>query len=335
LYFLIKSSDYFTDAAEKIGIWLGIPAFIVGVTIVSIGTSLPELASSIAAVFNPAVGASSIVAGNVIGSNITNILLVLGIASLFVKKMKISWELISVDLPLLFGSAAVLIFLIFDDFIFWIISHGLTNLSNVKPQITWLESITCIIGFMIYVTYTASNRPSKDHRVKRKKLGWKTPVIIMASIAIIYFSAKYTVESVVHIGTIIGVSQAILAATAIAIGTSLPELMVTITAVRKKKFELAIGNVLGSNIFNTFMVIGIPGVLSAFSPVSGLAVDTSIWLIALPFMLAATFLYIFMTQDNTLTRYEGLMLLLMYVIFIGILFWSEFSRIAAGTIINL
>ncbi|HJO02143.1 MAG: calcium/sodium antiporter [Candidatus Woesearchaeota archaeon] len=303
LFVLIKASNYFTDSAEKIGLFFGMPIFIVGVTIVAIGTSMPELISSIFAVLNKS---SEIVVGNVVGSNIANIFLVLGIAAVIGKKLKIAYELIHVDLPILVGSAFLFTAMIWD---------GIFTLP---------EALLSISGIVIYFFYiTSSEKEHKDIEIKkemrgelkgRKKLDAKTVIVLIASAVFIFIGAKYTVESVIRLSSIFGLGKEIIAISAVALGTSLPELAVSITAVRKGKHEIAVGNILGSSIFNTFAVMGVPALFGA------LIIPPSILSFGLPMMMVATLLFFFITLGKEVTRWEGWMLLLFYIFFIGKLF---------------
>ena len=302
LAILAKSSDYFTDSAEVIGNFFKLPAFIIGVTIVAIGTSLPELVSSLFAVFN---GASEIVVGNVIGSNITNIFLVLGITAILSKKITILHELVRVDLPLLVGSAFLFAFTIWD---------GLCSLP---------EALLFIFGVIFYLVYTMSTQEEhKDISVEKKirkdlqkeKLSSKTWGIFIISSIFIFIGAKYTINSVIQLSELLNLGTEIIAISAVALGTSLPELMVSITAARKGKAEIAVGNILGSNIFNTFAVMGIPALFGV------LIIPQSILSFGLPLMLAATLLYFFITQDNEITKWEGWMLIMFYAFFVIKLF---------------
>ena len=303
LIVLIKASDYFTDSAEKIGVYFGLPAFIIGVTIVAIGTSLPELISSIFAVLK---GSSEIVVGNVVGSNITNIFLVLGVAAILGKKIKVTYELVHVDLPLLVGSAFLLAVTIWD---------GIFTLP---------EALLCIGGIILYLFYTINaEKKHKDVEIKKemkgeikkiRKLDLKTLIILAVSAFFIYLGAKYTVESVIQLSEILNIGKEIIAISAVALGTSLPELMVTVSAARKGKPEMAVGNILGSNIFNSLAVMGIPALIGT------LIIPHSILTFGLPMMLIATLLYFFITQDKEITRWEGWMLIIFYVFFIGKLF---------------
>ncbi len=300
LFVLIKASGYFTDAAERIGLAFGMPAFIVGVTIVALGTSLPELVSSVIAVVE---GASEIVVGNVVGSNIANIFLVLGIAAIIGKKLEISYELIHVDLPILIGSTFLMAATIWD---------GVFN---------WQEGILCLAGFLVYLLYTVrsesqveAGKGKKEKIVKKVKLGWKVWGMLFGSAAFIFLGAKYTIDSIIVLSEIMNIGKEIIAVSAVALGTSLPELMVTISAARRGNAEMAVGNVLGSNIFNSFVVMGIPAIVGT------LIIPKEMLTFGLPMMIMATFMYFFTTQDKQITRWEGLILLLFYVFFVGKLF---------------
>ncbi|MDP7180692.1 MAG: calcium/sodium antiporter [Candidatus Woesearchaeota archaeon] len=303
---LIKASDYFTDSAEKIGLFFKIPPFIIGVTIVAIGTSLPELISSIIAVMK---GSPGIVAGNVVGSNIANIFFVLGIAAIISKKViKIEFELIHVDLPMLIGSAFLL---------------TLTFLDGV---FTFGEGLLSIAGIILYLIYTSttkrehrdfeiSDKVKKEEKVlEEKKLNWTTILILIASSIFIFIGAKYTVESVIELSQIFSIGAEVIAASAVALGTSLPELMVTVSAARKGQTEMALGNVLGSNVFNSFAVMGIAVLFG------DITIPSSILTFALPVMVIATLLYFFITLGKEITKWEGWLLIIFYIFFIGKLF---------------
>jgi cation:H+ antiporter len=298
LFVLIKSSDYFTSSAEKIGIAFGIPSFVIGVTIVALGTSLPELISSIFAVIN---NSSEIVIGNVVGSNIANIFLVLGVTAIVAKKMHVERGLINIDLPILFGSAGYL----------WIAAwDGIFSLG---------EGILGIFMLIIYLISTvkeqkADIKTEKEVKKKRKKLEIKTIIILFVSAFFIFLGAKYTIASVIRLSEIWNIGKDVIAISAVALGTSLPELFVSITAARKGNSEMAIGNVLGSNIFNTLAVMGIPAMMG------DLVIPQSIIQFSLPVMLIATLAYLFTTQDQEVTQWEGWMLVIMYILFIAKLF---------------
>ena len=150
--------------------------------------------------------------------------------------------------------------------------------------------------------------------LKKKKLDIKTIAILVVSAVFIFIGAKYTIESVIKLSEIFNLGKEIIAVSAVALGTSLPELAVSITAVRQGKPEIAVGNILGSNIFNTFVVMGVSTFFGA------LIIPQSILTFALPMMLIATLLFFFITQEKEVTKWEGYLLLLFYVFFIGKLF---------------
>ncbi|MEM9805900.1 MAG: calcium/sodium antiporter [Cyanobacteria bacterium P01_D01_bin.56] len=303
---LVIASDFFTDAAEKLGLAMGLPPFIVGVTIVSMGTSLPELLSSLFGIFQ---GASEVVASNVIGSNIANICLVVGTAAIMSRKLlRVMYNLISVDLPLFVGSA----------FLF-----ALMGMSD--QQFTRGESLILFLGYIVYLFYILKS--SEEANQQSKNTGEETAennqtsqmmryfLVLLVSGIFIFLGANYTIDSLIKISDRLNVGRDIIAISAVAIGTSLPELMVTINAALKDKAELAVGNVVGSNIFNIFVVVGIPGMVASSLPVSDSLLTHSV-----PTLLAASLLMFFIVQDNKITTWEGWLFIMLYVWFMGTVF---------------
>lgn len=297
LYVLIRSSDYFTRAAEQIGLSFGIPDFMVGLTIVAIGTSLPEIVSSIFAVLS---NSSQIVVGNVVGSNVTNIFLILGIAALIGKKIRITYELIHIDLPLLMGSALFLAVTVWDG------------------AFTLFEAVLCLAGVVVYMLHAVFTKEKRGTVVRgrrqRKRIGWQTVVMLVLSALFIFVGGKYTIESVIALSEMLRIGTEVIAASVIALGTSLPELAVTIAAARRGRPEIAVGNVLGSNIFNALAVMGISALIG------NLVIPHNIITFGIPMMLIASLLFFFMGQDKEITQWEGWFLLIFYVFFIGKLF---------------
>ncbi|MDJ0703078.1 MAG: calcium/sodium antiporter [Leptolyngbyaceae cyanobacterium MO_188.B28] len=305
LLVLVVASDFFTNAAEKIGLSMGLSPFIVGVTIVSIGTSLPELMSSIIAVLQ---GSPEVVAGNVVGSNIANIFLIIGAAGVIsAKTIRINYDLVSVDLPLFVGSAFLL---------------ALTAWDNLfTPGEAWLF----VVGYIMYLFYTVKGSESnqqEDNSEGEQHNSTATAnrdttfvlrqgLIVILSSIFIFIGARFTIDSLIGISKALNIGVEIIAITAVALGTSLPELVVTINASLKGKAEIAVGNVLGSNIFNVFMVMGIPGL------VGKLTIPETILHGGIPMLIAGTLLLFFTTQDKKLTIWEGWLFLMFYVWFIG------------------
>jgi cation:H+ antiporter len=299
LAILTKASDWFTAAAERVGLALGMPAFMVGATIVALGTSLPELVAAVLAVLR---GASEIVAGNVVGSNIANLLLVLGLAAVFHGHLRVRFELVNVDLPFLAGSAFFLALVLWDG---WV---------------GRAEATLCLAGLAIYLWYALQGRPQvasapAEEAAQASRLAWvRTCMVLVASAGLIYLGAEFTVRAVVEIAHVAGIGAEVVAASALALGTSLPEVAVTIAAARRGRPEIAVGNVLGSNVFNSFAVVGV----SSF--VGPLVVPDSIVDFALPVMVIATVLAFFVIMEKEMTKWEGWLMILFYVYFIGALF---------------
>ncbi|MBU1178478.1 calcium/sodium antiporter [Patescibacteria group bacterium] len=292
---LIKAADYFTKYSEKLGSALGIPQFIIGVTIVSIGTSLPELATSLIAVFK---GSTEIVAGNVIGSNIANILLVVGLAAVLSRKMVVKRSLINLDAPLLLAVTFLAVFVLWD------------------KQVTFIESLFLIASYLVYILYSIYSRSKAEESNSQKKgeVSFKMVAMIILGGLGVYLGAKYSIDSVLNISEILQINSSVIALSAIALGTSLPEVLVSVSAARKGNYEMALGNVFGSNIFNIAMVIGIPGLIST------LGVSSETFLIAIPFMVAATVLYVISGISQKIYSWEGALYLIIYCLFIGKLF---------------
>jgi len=321
---LIKSADYFTESSEKIGRDLKIPSFIVGIAIVSIGTSLPELATSIIAALK---GKTEIVVANAVGSNIANILLVVGISSIVAKKMSIKRSLINLDLPLLACATTIAIFIIAD------------------AKVTFIEGIILLTVYVIYSFYIISSRQERetlshtrqvhkngDNEIhcchaaqkidinrsgiqkRRRRIKAKLILALISSAFLIYVGANYTIESLIKIAGALNIGTSVIAMSAVAIGTSLPELVVSIGATVKKKYEIALGNVFGSNIFNILVVVGVPAVIG------DLKIDDTTFFIGIPFLIGATILYVFSGISKKIYNWEGMMYLMIYVLFLSKIF---------------
>ncbi|MEA2006817.1 MAG: calcium/sodium antiporter [Patescibacteria group bacterium] len=304
LSILLKASNIFTDSAEEIGYFFKLPAFVIGVTIVAFGTSLPELISSIFAVIQ---GSSEIVSGNVVGSNVTNIFLVLGVAAIVAKKIKVNHEIINVDLPILMASAFLL---------------GLTTLDG---KFTFVEALLCLVGLTIYLFHTVTVKKivgkeddamEKDlkkefNEIKFKEFPVKSLVMLLVSMSFLFIGAKYTIDSAVKLSEILNIGKEVIAGTVIALGTSFPELAVSFAGARRGKADIVVGNVLGSNIFNSLGVMGVAGLFGV------IVVPVSILTFGLPILVIATILYLFVTQDKEITRWEGSFLIILYIFYVG------------------
>ncbi len=293
LFVIVKSADYFTQSAEKIGLYIGLSPFIVGTIILSIGTSLPELATSIAAVFQHH---SEIVVADVVGSNTTNILLVVGLSIVFTKNTTLDHNASLVDLPILVASA----FFVY--------------LSFIEGNFNIIQGVFFLLALAVYVSYAASTKKVFLEE-NDSKLSLKDPLLLILSVVFLNFGSKYTIKSIVQIATILNISPGVIAATAIALGTSLPELLVSVTAAKKGKLDIAIGNVIGSNIFNAFGVIGISSIFGEIH------IGQSTAKIGIPYMLISTLLLVFVVQNKKLSKWVGITFLILYFYYIYQLFF--------------
>ncbi len=289
---LLKASDWFIDSAEKIGLSFGISPFIIGVTIIAFGTSLPELATSIAAVLG---GQSSIVIGNVVGSNITNIALVLGIVAIVAKMIELDYNIWHIDMPYLWASAFLLYFVVYDQ------------------QVTIPEAIILLCGIVVFLIYSFKG-DGEDNENERPKVSWKSYGLLVIGGILVWLGAEYTIVSITKLSSIAGIDPEIIALTAVALGTSLPEVIVSLNAAKKGKTSIAVGNVLGSNIFNTYVVTGIAAL------VGPLTIPDGIINFSLPFMIVMTILFGIMSNNKKISRWEGIVLLLFYAFFFVELF---------------
>ncbi len=299
---LVKSADYFTEGAEKMAMALGVSPFVIGATVASIGTSIPELFTSIFAIMNGTPEAITIVLGNVIGSNIANIALVLGAAAFATRmiggvhaRMKIRWDIVQVDMPLIVASTAYLWLAVADG----VFSFG--------------EAALALLLYGVYFKYTLRTHRDKTATRDGKKMRHGVMEMLLGGAGVLV-GAHYCVEGIIGVAGEFAIPATVIAASAVAIGTSLPELAVSIKAAMKKKYELAIGNVTGSCIFNALVVTGLPGLFVPLTA-NGVILD-----VGLPFLLATLAMFVVVAMDRKIGHYEGYGLLALYALFIAKLF---------------
>ena len=293
LALLLFSSDWFIDSAEAVGLSFGISPYIIGVTIIAFGTSLPELATSIAAIHT---GESEVVIGNVLGSNITNILLILGVVAAMSRGgIRMGGQMImEIDMPLLVLSAFLLYFCLQD------------------ASISILEAVLLFSALIVFLVN--SMRTDADNNDDLPTASWKHYVMIIIGAAGVAIGAHYTMHGISKLSEIAQIPSEVIALSLVALGTSLPELVVSVNAARKGKSEMAVGNVIGSNIFNTYAVIAIPRFIS------DLKIPENVLDFSLPFMVGVTVLFAIISTLNKIPRAAGFMLLILYVFFMVSLF---------------
>lgn len=298
--FLIKGSDFFVDGASSIASLLKIPTIIVGLTIVALGTSAPEAAVSIT---SSLTGNNAMAVSNVIGSNLFNLLMVIGIAALL-SELLMEKEVLEFDLPFLVGITILWA-------VFIVIGWDITNIEGIIL-------LLIMVAYISYIIYnTRKSGGAKD--VEKPKFGLpKSILLILVGIAGIVLGGDLVVDSASAIAIAFGMSETLVGLTIVAIGTSLPELVTSITALKKGENQLVIGNVIGSNIFNILFVLG------ASSAISAIPLDSSL-LIDVVFMIFVTVLcFIFGKTQAKYDKREGAILVLLFVGYMAFAIWRNY-----------
>ncbi len=290
---LVKGSEFFVDGAASVATKLGIPQLIIGLTIVAMGTSAPEAAVSITAAFE---GSADITIGNIVGSNILNILIILGIASVIVP-IAVAKSTIKYEIPYMILCSIILIAFGFDG------------------KIELLDGVILWGLFILYLTYlfVRAKRNKEDNEDIKSLEGWKQWLFIIGGIAAIILGSKLAVYGATEAARLIGISERVIGLTIVALGTSLPELFTSVTAARKGNADIAIGNVVGSNIFNILFIVGTTA-LVAIVPYDGKFMIDSIIMV-----LSGIILLLFVLARKQLTRIGGIVMLLCYGAYFGYL----------------
>ena len=294
---LIKGADIFVDVASAVAGNFKISKMLIGLTIVAFGTSAPELAVSIKSLLS---GSGDIVLGNVIGSNILNILLILGISSLF-HSLSVKNNTVKKELPI-----TILITTLFAV----LLSDNLIN--HTKDNFTRGDGITLILFFFVFIYYLISMARKKidiDDKTEYMPLS-KAFIFTVIGLISIILGSNLVVDHASNLAKLLGISEKLIALTVIALGTSLPELVTSVMATRKGEYDIAIGNVVGSNIFNIGIVTGIPvAILGGISKVSFNQIDLFIML------LSVILLFVFSYKNQKITKREGIIFLILFVIY--------------------
>ena len=284
---LIKGADLFVDGASSVAAKLKVPSLIIGLTVVSIGTSLPEAAVSVSASLS---GNNSISLGNVIGSNIFNLLMVVGVSSAILPIVT-DRDMLKRDMPINIGITVLLGILLFDG-----------NLSRLEALLLLL----LLVAYMFLLIRSAlKNRVEAE---ETKVLSWaKSIVFIVLGMAAIIGGGQLVVNSAKTIAMALGMSETLVGLTVVAIGTSLPELVTSVVAARKGDSGIAMGNVIGSNLFNILFILGMAGVIKPLTADAAFFIDTGILLGISALMLLFAF------TKRKISRVEGITCVLLYV----------------------
>lgn len=295
---LIKGADLFVDGAVSIANNFNIPKIIVGLTIVAFGTSAPELAVAIKANLK---GSSDIVLGNVVGSNILNILLILGISGLFYP-LGVKDNTLKKEIPLVILFSSLLTVLSFDNMFD----------KNIVNIISRTDGIVILLFFIIFIYYLFSVMKSSN---KKEKEDAKYNILISFLVTIIglvmvVVGSNFVVDNSVSIARSLKVSEKLISLTIIAFGTSLPELVTSVTASVKHENDIAIGNIIGSNIFNIGMVIGIPVFL-----IGGISTESYNYVDMLVMIFSSILLFLLTFKKRKIDKKEGIIMLILFALY--------------------
>lgn len=295
---LIKGADIFVDGASSTAKNFHLSKMLIGLTIVSFGTSAPEFAVSIQSLLN---GNGDIVLGNVIGSNILNILLILGVSSV-VHNLSVKNNTVKKELPITLLLTTLLIVLMSDS-IFDI---------NTINSFTREDGIVVLLFFMVFIYYLISIMRNKiDDKEDGKQYSLtKSIIYTIVGILCIILGSNFVVSNASSLATHLGVSERLISLTIVALGTSLPELVTSVVATKKGEYDIAIGNVVGSNIFNIGVVLGLPvALLGGVTNISFSYVDLFV------LFLSALLLFIFSYNDRKIKKTEGIIMLMIFTIY--------------------
>lgn len=285
---LVKGADWFVEAVSAMAVRMGIPQIVIGLTIVAMGTSLPEASVSIAAALN---GSADISIGNILGSNIMNVWLILGIAACFAV-VAVQKSTMKIDIPFVLFISVLLL------------GFGLTG--NVISRLEGLVFIVLFAGYLFYLyRVSMSGNGDEEEEVSDMSTG-KIIFFTLFGAACIVGGSKVVVYSASELARLFGMSERFIALTIVAFGTSLPELVTSTMAAMKGKTDIAIGNIVGSNMFNILFVVGITAVILPV-PFSAAFVFDNV--VAIVVMIS---LILFLIKDRKLTRMNGLCMLVCY-----------------------
>ena len=296
---LIKGADFFVDGASSVADNFKVPKIVIGLTIVAFGTSAPEFAVSIKSIIS---NNHDIVLGNVIGSNILNILLILGVAALF-KPLIVKSNTIKKEIPIM---------LLFTCLFSVLLSDNLFNPSHPNA-FTRSDGVVLLLFFLVFIYYLIEITIHRDKNIQEevKKMSLpKSILFTILGIGMIVFGSNYVVNSASSIATALGISQRMISLTIVALGTSLPELVTSVVATRKGECDLAIGNIVGSNIFNIGIVMALP--VSIFGGINQINFNN---LDIIVMLISVLLLFVFSINDKKISRKEGMMFLLLFIVY--------------------
>lgn len=288
---VLKGADYLTEGAAAVARRMHIPEMIIGLTIVAAGTSAPELFVSVVSALK---GTSDLAVGNVVGSNIMNTMLIVGVAAM-VAPMTISKTTVKKDLPFTVGASMLLLFLAFDHFL---------------GHVGGFLLLAAFALFMAYSIYRASGSEEQEDAPKEQLSAFKNTCYVLGGLLLLIVGSNVFVDHASNLALQMGVSEGVVGLTVVAGGTSLPELATTVVAARKGQSALAIGNVIGSNVFNILLILGLTATIHPLQIEGITTIDMAVML------LSVTFVWLFAFTRFKVERWEGFVLLVGYLAYL-------------------
>lgn len=298
-YFLIQGAAWLVDGASSIAKKHKVSNLVIGLTIVSFGTSAPELIVNLFASFK---GSSDLAIANIVGSNISNMLLILGVSAM-IFPLAVKKGTISKEIPLSLLATVIL----------WLLANDMMIDGFDSSVLTRIDGGVLLAFFIIFIYYTfgLSRVEGEGEDIKEYK-NWKAVIMIIGGMIGLAIGGQWIVEGAIKIAEKFGMSEALIGLTVVAIGTSLPELATSAIAAYKHKADIAIGNVIGSNIFNVFWILGISSVIRplVFSPM----LNFDIYFMAI--ITIIIFFFMYLGRKNILQRWQGATMLIMYIVYL-------------------
>lgn len=296
LTLLVKGADFFVAGASELAARLKIPQLIIGLTVVAMGTSAPEAAVSISGVIK---GSADITVGNVLGSNILNVLIILGLSAV-ITPLAVGKSTIKYEIPFLIGITALM------------------YVQGLDGEVSRIDGIVQLVLFGLYLAYlivsAKKSRGSNTEEYKVKHKGWQLALLTLGGLGMIIFGSSLAVDSASAIALAFGMSERFVGLTIVALGTSLPELFTSVTAARRGNADIAIGNIVGSNIFNILFVVGISSVIMPVPFSSAFGFDC---IIAAASAVMLLLFCVIGEGGKKLKRWQGAVLLVGYAVYFG------------------
>ena len=305
LVMLVFGGEYLVKGAASLAKKWGISTLVVGLTVVAFGTSMPELVVNVFSAFK---GATDIAVGNIIGSNISNIFLILGISALIcplLVKESTTWK----EIPFAILAGWMILFMGNDMFF-----DGMHE--NILTRTDGLALLAVFMIFLYYVFNLAKN--GKADKEEIQVFTWtRSIVFLIAGIGLLFLGGKLLVDNAIILARLAGMSEALIGLTIVAVGTSLPELVTSAVAAYHKHADIAVGNIVGSNIFNIFWILGVTSIIKPLPFSSGMNFDILAEIIATLIL----FLFLFVGTKKRIDRWQGAAFVVMYVGYISFLIY--------------